>query len=230
MAPSPRRLPLPQGARCVRYARPMSDLVMLDFDGVIADSLDCTEEAVRAAFKQHGLTELSQRITMDDLVAVNWFEALAKAGVPPEVVRAIDDNVAGLTAKGLLRPYAGMVDVIERLSWRHTVVGMTSNRTDIVEECLSQWNVKGVHETLGGDKGESKVVKIRRKVKEHGLTRAWFVGDTTGDLLEGREAGVTTVAAGWGWHSHGLLLTAGPDYVLERPEDLLSLLAPESGL
>jgi len=197
---------------------------MLDFDGVIADSLEPTVKAVQTAFEEHGLAALNERLTMQHLVSVNWFVALRQAGVPPAVMRAIDDHVADFTAQGLLHPYPGIARVIESVSRRHVVIVMTSNRTDIVETFLLQWRIDGITETLGGDKGESKVVKIRKAIERHGLHSAWFVGDTTGDVLEGREAGVTTVGAAWGWHGRQVLASASPDFVLDSPSALLDLL------
>lgn len=202
----------------------MSDLVMLDFDGVIADSLEPTEMAVRSTFAEHGHGELNERITTRDLCELNWFDALKNAGVPLEVVSAIDDHVADLTSRGVLRPYPDIGDVIERLSQYHKIIIMTSNRSDIVEDFLVQWGISGIRETLGGDKGQSKVMKIGLALQEYAPSRAWFVGDTSGDIVEGREAGVRTIAAGWGWHSHDLLQAASPDYYVHSPQELLDLL------
>jgi len=42
-------------------------------------------------------------------------------------------------------------------------------------------------------------------------------------MKEGRQAGVKTVAVTWGWHSREKLAATGPDYLLDRPEELLKL-------
>ena len=53
---------------------------------------------------------------------------------------------------------------------------------------------------------------------------SWFVGDTVGDMVEGREAGVGTIAAAWGWHTAAQLSGAAPDHLAAEPADLLMLL------
>ena len=49
------------------------------------------------------------------------------------------------------------------------------------------------------------------------------MGDTVGDILEAREAGVCTVGAAWGWHGAERLLRAAPDHLAHSPSDLLDL-------
>jgi len=55
------------------------------------------------------------------------------------------------------------------------------------------------------------------------LQDIYYIGDTTGDIKEGKEAGVKTVGVTWGWHSKALLAASRPDYLFDTPEDLLQL-------
>jgi phosphoglycolate phosphatase-like HAD superfamily hydrolase len=107
---------------------------------------------------------------------------------------------------------------------------------------------------LGGDTGQSKVSKRRAAVRRGAgaaagrpgavdpgspeVARAdtahavrtdaapvsWFVGDTVGDMVEGRAAGVGTIAVAWGWHAAAQLAGAAPDHLVAVPADLLTLL------
>jgi phosphoglycolate phosphatase len=202
----------------------MSDLVMFDFDGVIADSLQAMERATMRALRENGLDDLATDDVVLRIVETNWFEGLRRLGVPPEVVAYMDDLVAESVSAGEVEPYEGIGDVIATLAKRDCVAIITSNRSDIVAEFLSQWDIGGIDEVLGGDKGESKVPKLRAALDRHPHDEAWFIGDSVGDILEGREAGVTTVAATWGWHPEERLLAASPDRVAGMPRDLLGLL------
>ena len=53
--------------------------------------------------------------------------------------------------------------------------------------------------------------------------QTYYVGDTTGDIREAKTAGVRTVAVAWGWHSRERLLAAQPEFVVDKPEDLLAV-------
>jgi phosphoglycolate phosphatase len=113
---------------------------------------------------------------------------------------------------------------VASLAARHRLLIVTSNRSDIVEDFLSQWKISGIDEVLGGDKGESKVPKLTSALARYPHDEAWFVGDTVGDVVEGRTAGVATVAVAWGWHSEQQLAESFPDHVAYTPDDLLRLL------
>jgi phosphoglycolate phosphatase len=235
----------------------MSKLVMLDFDGVIADSFEPTCVVTLAAFEEYGFARLATREAFLSLVEANWFEGLRDAGVPQEVADDIDDRVARVVHDGGLVPYAAMPGVIASLAEHHHVLIVTSNRSDIVEAFLAQWHIRGVREVLGCDKGQGKVPKISgavRRFAEEAASRpgavdsggpevagaarvdtahatradtapeSWFVGDTVGDMLEGRAAGVGTIAVGWGWHTVAQLAGAAPDHLVGEPADLLTLL------
>lgn len=202
----------------------MSDLVLFDFDGVIADSLHAMERATVRALRDNGLDGLVTDDLVLRIVDTNWFEGLRRLGVPPEVNAYMDDLIAEAVSAGEVEPYEGIGDVIAALAKRDCVVIVTSNRSDIVEEFLSQWDIRGITEVLGGDKGKSKVPKLLAALDRYPHDEAWFIGDSIGDIVEGREAGVSTVAATWGWHPEERLLGSAPDRVARTPRDLLRLL------
>ncbi len=203
----------------------MNKLIMLDFDGVIADSLEATCAATIAVMRKHGVASLTSRDAVLRLDDSNWFDGLREAGVPLGTVEEVFDVVAEAVSTGGSVPYATMPGVIARLAERHRILIVTSNRTDIVESFLAQWNIMGVSEVLGGDKGTSKVRKIGAAVRRHaGADGRWFVGDSVGDIVEGRLAGVGTIAAAWGWHPLEQLRRASPHRIAGAPSDLLRLL------
>jgi len=201
-------------------------LVLFDFDGVIADSLAPTSEVLRRVMIAHGYPELATPEALLRIVDANWFEGLRAAGVPLQVSDDLDDGVADAVAAGAFAPYDDMPAVVTRLAARHDVLIVTSNRSDIVEACLARYGITGVAGVLGGDKGHSKVDKIRAAQRRFSadLGRSWFVGDTVGDVVEGRKVGVGTIAVTWGWHARERLEAAAPDHLVTTPAELLELL------
>ncbi len=197
-------------------------IVMFDFDGVIADSWCAQKGAFVHTLRSHGLHDFATSATFRDLLDANWFEALLEAGVPEEVVAQMEQGFGALETPEL---FPGMAEVIERLAEAHPVIVITSSSTADVERILEERQVRGVTEVIGGDVEPSKTLKIRSVRRRFGESReAWYVCDTTGDVVEAREAGAATVGAGWGWHGEERLLGAGPDRLARRPSDLLDLL------
>jgi phosphoglycolate phosphatase len=201
---------------------PAPKIVMFDFDGVIADSWCAQKGAFVDALRSHGLHDIATSATFRDLLDANWFEALVEAGVPEEVVRQIEEGFGTLPTPEL---FPGMAEVIERLAEAHPVVVITSSSTADVERILDERQVRGVAEVIGGDVEPSKTRKIRSVRRRYGETlEAWYVCDTTGDVVEAREAGAATIGASWGWHGEERLLEVAPDHLARHPSDLLDLL------
>ena len=198
-----------------------SKLIMFDFDGVIVDSLDHQCRAFVETVRAEGFADLATAEQFLEFTESNWFEALAAAGVPPTVVSEVE-NAFGAAPSPELFPE--MATVIERLAAAHRVIVITSSRTDVVERVLAKHSVRGVAEVVGGDQDESKTRKIDNARRRFGRAlAAWYVGDTVGDILEARRAGVGTVGVAWGWHGVERLRRANPDHMAHAPSDLLDL-------
>jgi phosphoglycolate phosphatase len=194
---------------------------MFDFDGVIADSFAGQSGAFVQTLAGRGLDHLATPERFLDLLESNWFAALEAAGVPADLRDELEDSFGDLPSPEL---FPGMAAVVERLAEAHTIIVITASRTGDVRRVLEHHRVRGVAEVIGGDQEESKTSRIRAARRRFGPDRpTWYVGDTVGDILEAREAGVGTVGAGWGWHGAERLRRAGPDRLVREPRDLLEL-------
>jgi len=71
----------------------------------------------------------------------------------------------------------------------------------------------------------AKKEKILYAAKKYNvvLQDIYYIGDTTGDIKEGKQAGVKTVGVTWGWHSKEKMAAAEPDYLFDNPQELLKL-------
>ena len=205
-------------------------LILFDFDGVIADSLDCFETCLAEAAQAEGVGNLGRRDVFLHVFDEDMISGLRHLGLEEaRLARVIARLADGLTRRfGEVGFFPGMADVLTQLSQRATVLVITSNFGDVVCRCLEAHGVSGVRDVVGGERERSKVRKIRSAMAAYPGATAWYVGDTRGDMIEAREAGARTVAVTWGWHDRERLLTAAPDRVAERPEDLLTL-APAHG-
>ncbi len=194
---------------------------MFDFDGVIADSLDDQCRACVETLRARGYADLATRARFLEFTETNWFAALAKAGVPRDVVNEVEEAFGAAPSPDL---FPEMAAVIERLAAAHPVVVITSSRTSVVEAILAEHGVRGVAEVIGGEQETSKTRKIRCVRDRFGAElHAWYVCDTVGDVLEARAAGARTVGVAWGWHGEERLSRVGPDRIAYTPSDLLDL-------
>ena len=198
---------------------------MLDYDGTIVDSLAVFCDACVRVFARRGFPHLATCERATALLDDNWFEAQAAAGIPQPVTDELEEEFAASAwGDDAPSPFPGMRRVIERLARHNVVVVVTSVRKADVEGVLARHGVTGISEVLGSDTETSKVRKIGTARTHHGSSReAWYVGDTVGDIVEARHAGVKSVAVTWGWGREDRLRAAFPDLVASTPEDLLAL-------
>jgi len=194
---------------------------MFDFDGVIADSLDDQSRACVETLRERGFADLATPEQFLEFTETNWFEALAAAGVPNDVMDELEDAFGAVPSPDL---FPEMAEVIERLAAADPVMVITSSRTSVVERILAEHGVRGVTQVIGGDQEASKTRKIGDARRRFGCALpAWYVGDTVGDILEARAAGAVTVGAAWGWHGEERLRRVDPDHMVHAPSDLLDL-------
>lgn len=197
-------------------------LLIFDFDGVIADSLVPFRAAVQSAWSGCGMAGAMTDEQFLRVFDANMYEGMAAIGLAPD---RVDEFLRVL--KGHLEPcadcpfFAGIADVLGALSRCNHLVVVTSNIGTTVRGLLDRHGVAGVEDVLGAERGTSKVEKIHQVMQRYPGVPAYYVGDTCGDIVEGRKAGARMVAAAWGWHGAERLAAAKPDIMLGSPADLL---------
>lgn len=198
---------------------------MFDYDGVLVDSLDVFHEAFCESCRAQGFEgfEVMQRFLR--IFDTNMFDGMIAAGFPPDRIQGV---LAPLKSRidarqEQIRFFSGMEAILTRLAHEHTVYIISSNLSSSIEDSLKRNGIERIREVLGSDKEPSKVAKIRATVARHPGLTPYYIGDTLGDMLEGRAAAAKTVAVGWGWHSTEHLLQAQPDHVMQGMEDLIAL-------
>jgi phosphoglycolate phosphatase len=202
----------------------VDNLIMFDYDGTIVDSLQVFCDACVAVFQNNGFPEFATCERALAFLDGNWFAELAAAGVSPPVIDELEDAFSALASAGTPRPFQGMPELIERLGRRNTVVIVTSSRGHDVKRVVAEHNLNGIAEVLGADTATSKLVKIHMAREHHGSgLKPWYVGDTVGDILEAKAAGVGSIGVGWGWQGAEKLRQAAPDFIAYSPDDLLVL-------
>jgi len=206
------------------------DLVMFDHDGVIVDSFEVFSIAFIDACRLAGIDAVTTPEQVLALFEDNLYASLHAAGAgDAQIEKALNRTGEALVrASHWLRPFPLMPQVLAELGESRAVVIVTSSPGAVVEGWLRRHGVHGVAEVAGAETGRSKVEKIRRLTARFaGQETYWFVGDTTGDMREARDAGVTPLGVAWGWHDPDLLEQAGAERIAAAPAELLAIVAPD---
>ena len=201
-------------------------LFLFDFDGVIVDSLEVYEKTVTDCLKDINQPLIQDREKFLELFDDNFYESLINKGVDLNVfMKASEDILAQVKIKDM-KPFPAVAPVIEELHKNHCLIVISSNDYASIKEALELFNYDGYfREILGSDFMFSKKEKILHAAKKYQveLQDVYYIGDTTGDIKEGKQAGVKTVGVTWGWHSKEKMAATKPDYLFDNPRQLLTL-------
>ena len=204
----------------------MNALVMFDYDGVIVDSFELFSACFMKACHQNKFYKLNSREKVLALFETNIFEAMLDFGLDENSInRILETFKSDIDAyQNDLRMFDGMPDTLKKISENNKIVIITSNVTGAAKRFLQNNGVSCFEDVLGAEKEKSKVKKIRQTMARYPGLPAYYIGDTKGDMIEGRKAGAITVAALWGWHAVEKLEEGAPDHFVRSPEALLDLL------
>ena len=208
----------------------MTDLVLLDYDGVIVDSAQPVLEQTAVFCKDQGLP-FSLTLADFDQLDPATFAMLAKvAGIPDPDHRAygrflFDTLQNGATQIAL---FDGISEMLRDLSERHVLCVVTANHADVVRTRLAQEGLDDCISTYyGSDRPGGKAEHIREAFNHYAIDarQTWMVGDSVSDMDAARTAGVNALAVAWGWQSADVLKTRAPDHLFHAPQELHAFLS-----
>jgi phosphoglycolate phosphatase len=206
-------------------------LIVFDYDGVLADTLDDLIRFGQEACNQLGIKHL---VTKDDLsnLEIMSFSSYGRAcEVPEHLIDQFVKICLSLFAENKAPPaiFADLSNVIRHLSLNHTIAIVTTNSSRNVNAFLIKHGLeRSIDAVYGIDLPGSKTQKIstaRNQLLEHGKQEAVFmVGDSLSDILAAKEASVTSIAVTWGHQSLEKLLLGDPDFVVHSPCELTEVI------
>ena len=205
----------------------MRSTLIFDYDGVIVDSLHIFMKYFFKACDREGFSNINSKQVFLSLFEGNMFEKMMDKGMSKEQILRIMDFMKKelLKNQGKLQVFPGIKKTLKTLSKKNTLLIITSNDSIVVKRFLSSQNLDIFSDIYGSEKEPSKVKKIQRIKQQYHRNNVFYIGDTTGDIIEGKEAKVQTIAVTWGWHDTEKLQKTSPAYILSEPQELLTLFA-----
>ena len=201
----------------------MGPTLIFDYDGVIVDSLDLFMGYFIEACNKEGFPEIGSKTVFLSLFDGNMFEKMKQKGMKRQhilnIMYFMKDEL--LKNQEKLHVFPGISQTLKILSINHPLYIIRSNESKVVDQFLELQKIQFFKDIYGSDKEPSKVKKIERIKKDNDTV--FYIGDTAGDIIEGKQAGVQTIAVTWGWHDKEKLRQSSPDHIISQPSDLLTL-------
>jgi len=213
--------------------------VLFDLDGTLIDSVRLILDSYHHTLATHGLPPRSDE------------EWLAGVGTPltaqfaawrddPETLQALIATYREYNLKHhdrMVTVYPGVVEAVRALKEDGIATGLVTSKnragalrglTLVQLEALM--DVLVCADEVENPKPHPEPVEKAVRLLSADPRATVYVGDSVHDMLSGRAAGVRTAAVLWGPFGRAHLEGAQPDYWLERPEELLTLVRDSSML
>jgi pyrophosphatase PpaX len=212
---------------------PRLQTALFDLDGTLIDSVRLILDSYHHTLDQHGLPART-----DD----EWLKGV---GTPlhvqfsewrehPEKLEAMIATYREYNLKHhdrMVTVYPGVVEAVREIKAAGIQTGLVTSKNR--QGALRGLKLVGLEALMDVLVCADEVTNpkphpepVEKAVELLGAERGTtvYVGDSVHDMLSGRAAGVRTAAALWGPFGREYLETTKPDYWLERPGDLASLL------
>jgi phosphoglycolate phosphatase len=202
--------------------------VVFDFDGTIADSLNASLAIGNRLAVEYGIEPVTPE-KLDRWQHLTATEILQELNISmfrlPGMLRRFKTEIKSEVDRLPMIP--GMREAILALWDKDYVLGVvTSNSADNVRKFLSQQGIGHLFsfvESCPRLMGKDRI--LRRIAQQHrlDLAKMLYVGDETRDIDAAKKLKIQSVAVTWGFNSLQALQARQPDYVIDRPQQLLEI-------
>ena len=200
-------------------------LLLFDYDGVLADSLNTLSEYTTIFCREHGLGEGLKTTDVDAMESATLAGLIEAAGISQAYVRDYARYLfQALNRDPLKVPlFKGIPKMLTDLARHYTLCVVTANHSAIVRQRLDAAQLTSLMGCIyGNEQPGGKVDHIINALETYHAQPAstWMIGDTVGDIEAAQNAGVNAVAVTWGWQSSIRLKSKAPDLMFEKPQAL----------
>jgi phosphoglycolate phosphatase len=201
-------------------------LIIFDYDGVLADTLDDLIQFGQKACDHLGVHHVVTKSDLANLEVMSFATFGRACKVPEHLIDEFVKISLNLFAEKESPPaiFAGLDEVIRRFSAKHKIAVVTTNSSQNVHAFLVKHRLDSlVHAVYGVDTPGSKAQKIsiaQERFSNNGES-VFMIGDALSDIRAAKEAGVTSIAITWGHQSLETLQRGEPDYVVNSPHELI---------
>ena len=206
----------------------MSKTVLFDFDGTLADTLYEVVNIINSLSREFGYSKIKKK-DIPKIRNKTAQEILKEAGISmfklPFIVKRARLELNKVIE--FLKPVQSIREVLLVLKKRRYKLGIvTSNSKENVEKFLKKNNFELFDFIYSGSSifGKHKLLKDTLKKQNLKPNEVIYVGDETRDIEAARKNQIKIIAVIWGFNSRKILENYHPDFLIDKPKELLEIL------
>jgi phosphoglycolate phosphatase len=204
-------------------------LVVLDFDGTLADSFDWFCSVLNGVADRYRFRRVEAH-EVEGLRLQGARAIVAHLGIPRWKLPLIARHMHALAARdaGQIALFPGVPAMLAEIAAADVRLAiLSSNRADTVRRVLGPGNAAHIAAYACGASIFGKARRLRALLAQTGVApeQALCVGDEIRDLEAARAAGCPFGAVAWGYTDPRALAARGPDHLFVEPAEIVRRVA-----
>lgn len=210
-------------------------LAIFDLDGTLLDTLEDLADSTNYIMRQFGYPE--RTLAEVRTFVGNGIRKLLERSAPmetssEEIDRMFEQFKAyyGAHCADKTRPYAGILDLLQKLQEKGVKLAVVSNKADDAVKALCEQYFPGYFDEAVGERigiarkpAPDTVNEVLKKLQID-KSQAVYIGDSEVDVQTARNAELDCIAVDWGFRDAVVLKEAGAEKIISIPEKLLDYL------
>lgn len=200
--------------------------VIFDWNGVITDSLKLDHEIFLKECDRKGLKMPRSERFYANIFNDNVFVCLKNIGFHVDEEGEFMYRKLYLQGLPKTKPFPFIKTMLKMLRKKYKLAIITSNYDAAVRKFFITHRIREFSLILSADVDRRKENKIKILMNKFSLSEGEiiFVGDTISDIKACKKSGIRIIAATWGYHNKKQLAKHNPDFIADKPQDVINIL------
>ena len=204
-------------------------LIVFDFDGTLADTLDALLSITNKLASEFGY----QQITNEQLANLKYLSPIEiikitkisiwKLPFLMKRVKAVfPDEISNMNL------FPGVIELLNTLKSQGYRVGIVSSNSEAnIRSLLKQNQIEELFDFITGASTFGKGRAIEKILRRYNCPKSdvVYIGDEIRDIQAARSIKIRIVAVGWGFNAPTALIDRQPDLLITKPQALVNALA-----
>jgi pyrophosphatase PpaX len=207
---------------------PRIDAVLFDLDGTLVDSIPLIADTLKKTLREFFPSLSASPAEIDAMIGPPLSATFARYTADPHVVRVMIERyrvIYKACELDSIRIFPRAAETLHTLKERGYKLGLvTSKFTASALPSLDHYGLTGLFDVIVGLENVTNhkphPEPVLKALAAFRYGQAVMVGDTEGDLVAGRDAGILTCAVGWS-HRRELLRALNPDFWIDDYAELI---------